>query len=280
MTESISAAGRGGFLLGVGAQKAGTSWLHQQLQQRRDCNFGFLKEYHIHDAMTVPQLAMYKEKKGSLLKPRTWRRQRFYADPQRYYNYFASLLRRHRIQLTGDITPSYCSLSCSTLQTIKSEFSLRDIAVRPVFLMRDPVERILSSMRMKLRKTGKLNAEAEISTLKELIQKRPERISIRSDYVHTLDSLKSAFGLENCFIGFYETIFGEENYSQLCHFLGIDYQEPQWTNKVNQSISTSDIPLELMREVGSWQASTMAGVQQHLPEAKLSSIWPTAFSCC
>jgi len=29
------------FLLGVGAQKAGTSWLHEQLHQRRDADFGF-----------------------------------------------------------------------------------------------------------------------------------------------------------------------------------------------------------------------------------------------
>ena len=32
------------FLLGVGAQKAGTSWLHDQLQLLSDANFGFLKK--------------------------------------------------------------------------------------------------------------------------------------------------------------------------------------------------------------------------------------------
>ncbi|MFL0774514.1 MAG: sulfotransferase domain-containing protein [Prochlorococcus sp.] len=280
MTDLVSTTERGGFLLGVGAQKAGTSWLHQQLQQRRDCNFGFLKEYHIHDAMTVPNLAMYRKQKGSLLKPRTWRRQRFFADPQRYYNYFASLLRRDQILLSGDITPSYCSLSSSTLKTIQREFNKREIAVRPVFLMRDPVERILSSMRMKLRKTGMLNPEAEISTLKELIRRRPERISMRSDYVQTLASLHEAFGLNNCFIGFYETLFREDTYTQLCDFLGLNYQEPQWTQKVNQSLSTSAIPNELMREIGSWQASTLTGVQRYLPDTNLSSLWPTAFRCC
>lgn len=31
------------FLLGVGAQKAGISWLHDQLQLLSDANFGFLK---------------------------------------------------------------------------------------------------------------------------------------------------------------------------------------------------------------------------------------------
>ncbi len=279
MDTPIPAAGKGKFLLGVGAQKAGTSWLHQQLQRRRDCNFGFLKEYHIHDALTVPSMAIFKKRKD-LLPHLELGRQRFLADPQRYYNYFASLLRRDHIQLTGDITPSYCSLSSSTLKTIQRAFNDRDIEIRPVFLMRDPVERILSSMRMNLRMTGMLNAETEISTLKELVRKRPERISIRSDYVQTLASLHEAFGLNNCFIGFYETLFREDTYTHLCDFLGLNYQEPQWTQKVNQSLSTSAIPNELMREIGSWQASTLAGVQRYLPDANLSSLWPTAFRCC
>ncbi len=279
MDTPIPAAGKGKFLLGVGAQKAGTSWLHQQLQRRRDCNFGFLKEYHIHDALTVPSMAIFKKRKD-LLPHLELGRQRLLADPQRYYNYFASLLRRDQILLSGDITPSYCSLSSSTLKTIQRAFNDRDIEIRPVFLMRDPVERILSSMRMNLRMTGMLNAETEISTLKELVRKRPERISIRSDYVQTLASLHEAFGLNNCFIGFYETLFREDTYTHLCDFLGLNYQEPQWTQKVNQSLSTSAIPNELMREIGSWQASTLEGVQRYLPDAKLSSLWPTAFRCC
>ena len=41
------------FLLGVGAQKAGTSWLHDQLNRRRDADFGFLKEYHVFDALEL-----------------------------------------------------------------------------------------------------------------------------------------------------------------------------------------------------------------------------------
>ena len=95
----------GTFVLGLGAQKAGSSWLHAQLNRRRDADFGFLKEYHIHDARTLPEAGFSNRRMRSLIKPRTWRRQRFIAQPQRYYNYFSSLLRRPGIQLTGDITP-------------------------------------------------------------------------------------------------------------------------------------------------------------------------------
>ncbi len=34
--------------------------------------------------------------------------------------------------------------------TIKGEFRQRGIPVRPVFLMRDPIEQVISSQRMKL----------------------------------------------------------------------------------------------------------------------------------
>ena len=154
MTKTNSTTQQGVFLLGVGAQKAGTSWLHLQLHNRADANFGFCKEYDIHDALTVPKLVRYRQQQGSWLKPSTWRRQGFFKDTKRHYDYFCSLLSRPHIRLTGDITPSYSCLSTDTLTTIEREFTKRMIPVRPVFLMRDPIERVISSQRMKLRKRG------------------------------------------------------------------------------------------------------------------------------
>ena len=49
--------------LGVGAQKAGTSWLHYQLDSREDTDFGFLKEYHIFDALFRPEHECFKPMK-------------------------------------------------------------------------------------------------------------------------------------------------------------------------------------------------------------------------
>ena len=155
MTDRISdcsqpAAGEAGvFLLGVGAQKTGTSWLHQQLHRRRDVDFGFLKEYHVHDARTVPELLRFRQLQTKFLQPRTWiqprswMRQLFIHNPELYSDYFAWLLHRPRLRgsqilLTGDITPSYALLSAETLEEIKTNFEQRGVAVRPVFLMGDP----------------------------------------------------------------------------------------------------------------------------------------------
>ena len=38
------------FILGLGAQKAGTSWLYNYFNSRDDFFSGFMKEYHIFDA--------------------------------------------------------------------------------------------------------------------------------------------------------------------------------------------------------------------------------------
>ena len=278
MTGTTDAAGV--FLLGLGAQKAGTSWLHAQLNRRRDADFGFLKEYHIHDALTLPAAGFSGRSRRSLLKPRTWRRQRFLERPERYYAYFTSLLKRPGIRLTGDITPSYSGLSSNTLQVIQRGFAAQNIPVRPVFLMRDPIERIISSLRMHRRKQGLQDSAGEIQALHQLCHERPERISLRSDYGHTLQALKQAFGLEHCFIGTYETLFDQNCWSELCRFLEIPYEEPQWDQEVNVSRTNTALPDDLLAKLGQWQGPTLEAVQLHCPELDLKQLWPTASRWC
>ena len=270
----------GTFVLGLGAQKAGSSWLHAQLNRRRDAEFGFLKEYHIHDALTLPEAGFSNRRQRSLIKPRTWRRQRFIAQPQRYYDYFTSLLRRPGIQLTGDITPSYSALSPLTLQEILANFEQREISVRPVFLMRDPIERIISSQRMQLRKQNQLNHDAEVNALRQLCMERPERVNLRSDYGHTLMALSQIFDPSTCFIDLYERLFTPESWQRLCDVLNVPYEEPDWEQQVNVSRTDTSIPDDVMAELGAWQAPTMAAVRQSMGHLDLAQLWPLAHRWC
>ena len=268
------------FLLGVGAQKAGTTWLHAQLNRRRDADFGFLKEYHVHDALTLPAAGFNNRRRRSLLKPRTWRRQRFLDRPERYYAYFAGRLQRRGIRLTGDITPSYCGLSADTLDGIRRGFASHAISVRPVFLMRDPVERIISSARMQRRKQGLSDGGGEVDTLRQLCHERPERIALRSDYGHTLTALDNAFGLEHCFIDLYEQLFTPGCWARLCRSLNVAYESPKWEQKLNVSRTETALPEDVLRELGRWQAPTMAAVRRHCPHLDLDRLWPTATRWC
>ena len=287
MTESPPAP-LGNFLLGVGAQKAGTSWLHQQLQARVDTDFGVLKEYHVHDARTVPALARFRRIEMSLsrprswIQPRSWMRQLFISQPGLYYDYFAWLLRMPRrngghVSLTGDITPSYAALSADTLQVIQTSFQQRGIAVKPVFLMRDPIERLISSQRMKQRKLGQRDAASEIAALRRRMRKAP---GLRSGYGRTLNNLRESFGLEHCYLGLYETLFQRESYAELCRFLSLPYSEPAWHQRVNVSATSTAIPDDLLATMGSLLADDFRDVEQLLPGVDLEQHWPTASRWC
>ena len=278
-----SKASPGVFLLGVGAQKAGTSWLHKQLHRRQDADFGCLKEYHVHDARTIPALARFRsvdiriKDPRTWLQPRSWMRQWFIHNPNRYTDYFAWLLKRSRfksrkIRLTGDITPSYALLSAETLSEIKTNFEQRSIPVKPVFLMRDPLERLISSQRMKLRKQGLRDPASEIKTLRERVSKGR---GLRGDYGQTLDALDQAFGLDHCFIGLFETLFTPNTYGQLCSFLDIPYQEPVWTEQINVSATSTVIPDDLLATMGRMHADDLRRAAEVLPNTDFQTLWPT-----
>ncbi|WP_395660452.1 hypothetical protein [Aestuariivirga sp.] len=42
------------FILGVGAQKAGTTWLFHRLAGAPNASMGLVKEYNIWNALTLP----------------------------------------------------------------------------------------------------------------------------------------------------------------------------------------------------------------------------------
>ena len=268
------------FLLGVGAQKAGTSWLHDQLQRRKDTNFGFCKEYHILDALTLPQFAHFQPSLIAPWKWRTWRRKRFLQDSNRYFDYFNHLLNKPAIKLTGDITPSYSCLSAETLAWARDQLSKRGVNTRVVFLLRDPVERILSQQRMKLRKRGELRPELERDHLLNASRKLKQQSSQRSDYLHTLKALQTAFSPDEVFIDLYERLFTEPVFRQLCQHLMIDYLEPNWSQRVNESRSTTDLPEEIFANIGLNQAEIYQGVAKLLPELNLATHWPLANRWC
>ena len=268
------------FLLGVGAQKAGTSWLHDQLHGRKDTNFGFLKEYHFLDALTLDSFSGFRPKHAPPWRWRTWRRKRFLQDSNRYFDYFNHLLSKPAIKLTGDITPSYSCLSAETLAWTRDQLSKRGITTRVVFLLRDPVERILSQQRMKLRKRGELRPELEREQLLRASRKLKQQPSQRSDYLHTLKALQTAFSPEELFIDLYERLFTEPVFRQLCQHLMIDYLEPNWGQRVNESRSTTALPDEVLANLGLNQAEIYQGVAERLPELNLATHWPLATRWC
>ena len=266
------------FLLGVGAQKAGTSWLHDQLHRRSDADFGFLKEYHVFDALELERFANFRPKRPTPLKWRTWRRARFIARPERYFDYFASRLKPTQIRLTGDITPSYAGLSAESYQRIQQAFAQRGVKTRAVFIMRDPVERFLSQQRMQLRKRGLLTPAHEIEHLNKASLKLLKRESPRNDYPATLDALRGGLAESEIFIGLYETLFTAATHRELCRYLGIPEQIPDVNQRVNASQATTSVPLEVLQRLGRHFSPLVAAVQKRCPDLAVEQQWATAMT--
>ena len=266
------------FLLGVGAQKAGTSWLHDQLHRRRDADFGFLKEYHVFDALELEHFSSFRPQNPSPLKWRTWRRARMIRRPERYFSYFASRLKPSHIRLTGDITPSYAGLSAKSFQHIRNAFAQRGVTTRAVFIMRDPVERFLSQQRMQLRKRGLLTPEQEIEHLDKASIKLHKRVSPRSDYAATLDALREGLTQSEVFIGLYETLFTPAAHRDLCRHLGIPEQIPDLNHRINASQATTSVQPEVLQRLGLHFDPLVAAVQERCPYLEVEQHWSTAMT--
>ena len=266
------------FLLGVGAQKAGTSWLHDQLHRRRDADFGFLKEYHVFDALELEHFSSFRPQNPSPLKWRTWRRARMIQRPERYFSYFASRLKPSHIRLTGDITPSYAGLSAKSFQQIRNAFAQRGVTTRAVFIMRDPVERFLSQQRMQLRKRGLLTPEQEIEHLDKASIKLHKRVSPRSDYAATLDALRAGLAESEVFIGLYETLFTPAAHRDLCRYLDIPEKIPDLSHRINASQATTSVQPEVLQRLGRHFAPLVASVQERCPNLEVEQHWSTAMT--
>ena len=245
---------RPSFLLGVGAQKAGTTWLFRYLGEHDCVDLGASKEYHIWDALYAHEIGTAgsagKEflkrtvnRIGGLMRPDNLR-YRFLNNPQTYFDYFESILARPGITLTGDITPAYSSLPVEALTAIRDGFSSRNIPVKVVFLMRDPFERCWSAVRMYKRKNVSGDGVDVALTDEQALLKyaATPHARVRSDYPATLERLFEVFDPDKIFIAFYESLFTAPEIDRLSRFLevppNLQFAEQQFnTSPVSEGIS-------------------------------------------
>lgn len=251
------------FVLGVGAQKSGTTWLHSYLAGHSQANLGAAKEYHVFDALHVTDEGIRRKflqrrinqllQGVDRLKPVDRLVAGFLGDTQRYYDYFDGLLQQDGVNLTGDITPSYCALPVSALAEIRDEFARRGIRVKVVFLMRDPVERCISAVKHVLRQSGEsftgqchFGGDGE-SVLRELYAS--PAFVMRGRYDLTLERLEQVFDPEDIGLFFYEALFKETTITHLCGFLGLPYLPASHNLRVNASDNEIVVKQTLRAEV-------------------------------
>lgn len=224
------------FILGVGAQKAGTSWLHRQLTKSPLVNMGFTKEYHVWDAVFCELAAEFRADRKIGEGAEHVLRRMMQSCEGLYEKYFSQLVERST-RWTGDITPSYSMLRTKDFREIRRRLEDAGFRVKVVFLMRDPVERNWSALRMHRRlqlEQGIQIGDRQLNEMFEDFFRSPGAVA-RTRYDATISALKEVFFLEDLYIGFYESLFSEASICDLSTFLNLDLSYADKEEKVNAS---------------------------------------------
>lgn len=273
----------GTFLLGLGVQKSGTTWLHEYLSQSPESDFGFVKEYHIWDLRSqiglkarkafmtrfsrrVAQGRLHPGLSGGAM------RLAFMSDPEIYFDYFAARLERPGIRLTGDITPTYSLLSGVDLAAIRDGFARRNVRIRAVLLLRDPVQRLRSMFRMNCKAHGKvLSAEEEFSEL--CARQARGGDDLRSDYVKIVHRARKIFG-DDLFVTLYEDLFQDTSIRAICDFCGIAPHPADLDRKVNAGDLPKHFDKQQYRILAAPYLRQMAFITELFGHERMERLWP------
>ena len=234
----------GTFLLGVGAQKTGTTWLHGYLSCFPEVDFGAFKEYHIWDAILTDIFPKLRITEGALVAARRRgdlrQKQLRYAmqNVPGFYEFYFRRLLDTKCRITGDITPSYSSLSAEAYADVRRRMESVGAKVKVVFIMRDPFERIWSEVRMYQKKRLRKGFAREDMPSNEahLLSMYAARATVaRTDYCRTIESLEQAFDPGQIMYLIYEDMFRRESLDQIADFFGVGVDERFLEERLNAS---------------------------------------------
>jgi len=239
--------------IGLGATKAGTSWLYRYLCDHPECHFRGPKELHFFDTQklgTRDQALEHLDVDIATVRTRLdegWEgqaRRRAYlaeleewrsvladeaADTGRYMDFLKKDAGEARV--LGDMTPAYGQLSETGLgQILKSVPGARFI-----FLMRDPVERLWSNIRMvagRQARDPERRAEVAKRIARNYVREGDAMLEARSDYAGMLGRMQAAIPADQLFVGFYERLFSATTLERICAFLGLTPREGDYDRRV------------------------------------------------
>lgn len=249
------------FLLGIGAQKAGTTWLAHYLRGHPQCALGPVKEYHMFAGRYRPE-SFPKERLNRLRKlqallaaqesdlaaghedavgarvPKLLQTLDLVAmdqDPSRYLPHFDALrAARPGARLVADISPNYCTLSAAHLGEIRQMLLSGGYRVRVVFLLRDPIERCFSMLSMGMRNARKQGWEPATPPHVDFAAKAVKPwAEVRTRYELMLPEITRAFPPDELFIDLYERFFSPERVRALTDFLDLAPHPPNLSHRPN-----------------------------------------------
>lgn len=213
--------------LGIGAQKAGTSWLHECLKKHSEIWLPPEKEIHYFDRnpkYSTPNFlhpdqpilrffgkemwnGIYRNKCKDVFKdhrknPEIFRWYLKYLYLPCSDDWYASLFEQGRSKIRGEITPAYSVLDAQDVQHVRD--LMPDCKI--IFILRNPIERAWSQFRFLVR-MGRMNPDASFDEFKTWVDSPDQKD--RSAYLDTIDKWTGAFSSAQVLTCFYDDIVAQ-----------------------------------------------------------------------
>jgi hypothetical protein len=231
------------LLIGIGAQKSGTSWVSRYFADHKSVFMSPIKELHLFDAETsayswkhVTFINKFRKLAESLdddqfcgenyLKLCTYLyRIGMINDESMYKRFFSEF--RNEEKVVCEISPAYSTLSTVEFRTMAEIHH----TVKFLFIMRNPVNRFWSQLKYKSMREKFNHLEKFEDYLSDPI------FTLRTDYRRTITELLSVVDKNNVHFIFYENLFSDQAITSLCAFLDIDYMQADFSNRVNPTFA-------------------------------------------
>ncbi len=271
------------YVIGIGAQKAGTTWLGDYFSRHPEVLMSPIKELHFFDVKYRPDLCRgfdgrflnaFKTLEIEHPAPNTAKGIRLGAlkdrvnmngDILEYQDYFTK--RANSEKIFCEITPEYSLLDTMGYEAIKSLSG----DVKIIFLMRNPVDRFWSALRMWNKKKPNLDVVKEIDDF--LIN--PQFVE-RTDYQKTIEKIYQVFEPSNILVEFYENLFLPESLKRICDFSGISYVDPDFGKKVHEGVQKEidpEIKIKILTKFGPLYEWAQQKYGDELPEPWLNDLY-------
>lgn len=235
--------GTGPDFLGIGAHKAGTTWLHRQLRRHPGLYLPG-KELHYFDRsptypspshLSVPVLQDRLD--GDSIGARQWRdrlasirRNRdggellgsrwelLYLFGRYDDDWYRSLFAEADGRVSGEITPAYSILRPDDIGRVVALLP----QVKIVFVMRNPVERDWSAFRYGMQRRGVSLGSVSLEEVREFLDREGPRL--RGDYLRTVEAWRQQIPEDRFFVGFHDDIVRDPLgfLTRVFGFLGVD----------------------------------------------------------
>lgn len=222
--------------LGIGAQKCATSWLWVNLRHHPEIWMPPVKELHFFDHLYAEANRRWTTKhiEKAVLQSLKWHANHDELNDLRFFRYMSDLATEELFteawyerafdrpaakgKVLGDITPEYCTIPDEGVKYVRSYLG-QDLKI--IMLIRDPIDRALSQVRMNASRRGIKLSPTEPKGWNRIVSE--PSILNRGDYRHSVSTWEDHFPAENILYLPYGRVREEPNelMAEVGEFLGL-----------------------------------------------------------